>query len=189
MSSSNDTDISSISPHSPLSQHNLKSNSSISLHSNSSISGYPFHMFVTPPPDELKCSICMKILRDPVQVCGQQHVYCSGCIYHWKEMNSRCPQCRAPFSLEQPARLARNIILQLRVRCPEACKWTGQLKDLNAHVATCPFVLISCPFAEVGCGFQAERRNMGAHCSDQAAHLLMLTTSFAALKAECATKK
>jgi hypothetical protein len=83
--------------------------------------GYPCSMFTTPPVNDLKCSICLEVLRDPVQVCGQQHVYCRGCISKWKATNSRCPECRAPFSKkQQPARLARNMILLLDVRCPHA---------------------------------------------------------------------
>ncbi|KAJ1404714.1 hypothetical protein B484DRAFT_457230 [Ochromonadaceae sp. CCMP2298] len=144
--------------------------------------GYPYDMFVTLPPDDLKCSICMEILRDPVQVCSQQHVYCDCCISQWKTEFTGCPECRAPFIDMQPARLARNMILQLEVRCPEdeACGWTGQLQDTAAHVAACPFVEVSCPFADAGCAFRAARGDMDAH----RAHLLMLMTTVAVVEAE-----
>jgi hypothetical protein len=80
--------------------------------------GYP--EFAEPPHDQI-CSICMDVLRDPVQVCGQQHTYCRGCcIAISRETNTRCPECRAPISREEPARLARNMILLLDVRCPHA---------------------------------------------------------------------
>jgi hypothetical protein len=149
--------------------------------------GYPCDMFVTPPPDDLKCSICMEVLKDPLQVCSEQHNYCRGCIGQWK--GGGCPGCRAPISTEQPARLARNMILHLEVRCSQACEWTGPFQDREIHAAACPLVEVPCPFADAGCGFRAARRDMGAHSSDAIAHIILLTTAFAAVKAECASVK
>jgi hypothetical protein len=159
-----------------------------------------------------------------------------------RKTNTRCPECRAPISREEPARLARNMILLLDVRCPHAgsnggsgggggsggsggttespssssnvtadaedaedghrhkkrrqddcagpssvpatsCVWTGPLQDY-----VCPFGEISCPFAEAGCAFRAALRDMCAHSSDAAAHLLLLMTSFAAVKAKGAAE-
>jgi hypothetical protein len=70
-----------------------------------------------------------------------------------------------------------------------SCGWTGPLQDYEAHVAVCPFVEIACPFAEAGCAFRAARRDMGSHRSDAAAHLLLLMTTVAGVKAESAVSK
>jgi hypothetical protein len=80
--------------------------------------GYPCDMFVTPPPGDLVCNICTDVLRDPLQVCSEHHTYFRGCITEWRAKDDSCPECRVPFIDEQPARLARNMILQLTVRCP-----------------------------------------------------------------------
>mmetsp|Transcript_15878 Transcript_15878/g.34644 ORF Transcript_15878/g.34644 Transcript_15878/m.34644 type:complete len:392 (+) Transcript_15878:99-1274(+) len=84
--------------------------------------GYPSSLFSAPPPDDLKCSICMDVLRDPVQVCSEHHTYCRGCINRWKGGGrTTCPECRAPFSKDEPARVLKNIIEKLEVRCSHAC--------------------------------------------------------------------
>jgi hypothetical protein len=145
------------------------------------------------------------VMQDPVQVCCNHHTYCRGCIAQAQTTSNLCPECRVPISREEPARLARNMILLLDVRCPHAgcngggspssvsaatsCGWTGPMKNYEAHLSACPFGEISCPFAEAGCAFRAARRDMGAHSSDAAAHLLLLMTSFAAVKAEGAAVK
>jgi hypothetical protein len=167
-------------------------------------SGFPCGMFVTPPPDHLKCSICMDVFRnpvqiwDPVQICGCKHTYCRGCITQWKTNSTSCPLCRGPFGMEEPARDKGDEILELEVQCPHgpgpssqpatSCGWTGPLKDNEAHVAVCPFAEISCPFAEAGCPFRAARRDMGVHSSDMGAHSHIIMAC-AAVKAECAAVK
>jgi hypothetical protein len=84
--------------------------------------GYPCSMFVTPPEADLKCSICIDVLRDPVQVCGNRHTYCTHCIAQSKASNNtRCPECRAPLKEELvPATKERDEIMQLVVHCSHA---------------------------------------------------------------------
>jgi hypothetical protein len=86
--------------------------------------GYPPSMFVTqPPPERLPCRICLGVMRDPVQVCGNQHVYCRGCIgpYNTKRAK-RCPSCNAPLIVEMPPAIMASewISEHLQVRCPHA---------------------------------------------------------------------
>ncbi|KAJ1438576.1 hypothetical protein B484DRAFT_444472, partial [Ochromonadaceae sp. CCMP2298] len=80
------------------------------------------YTFVKSPPPDLTCSICRGLLQDPVLVCTQQHVFCSGCIKNWKAKSNDCPECRERLSNrnQYPARLAKNMILLLEVRCPHA---------------------------------------------------------------------
>jgi hypothetical protein len=56
-------------------------------------------------------------------------------------------------------------------------------------MAVCQFVEVSCPFAEAGCAFRAVRKDMGAYSSDTTAHLLLLMTTVATVKAESAAVK
>ncbi|KAJ1432769.1 hypothetical protein B484DRAFT_447617 [Ochromonadaceae sp. CCMP2298] len=84
--------------------------------------GYPCSLFLAPPQDDFKCCICMEVMRDPVQVCSEHHTYCRGCINRWKGGGrTTCPECRAPFSKDEPARVLKNIIEKLEVRCSHAC--------------------------------------------------------------------
>eukprot|EP00601_Ochromonadales_sp_CCMP2298_P000067 CAMPEP_0173180936 /NCGR_PEP_ID=MMETSP1141-20130122/7001_1 /TAXON_ID=483371 /ORGANISM="non described non described, Strain CCMP2298" /LENGTH=317 /DNA_ID=CAMNT_0014103859 /DNA_START=105 /DNA_END=1058 /DNA_ORIENTATION=- len=150
--------------------------------------GYPTSIFLAPPPDDLKCTICMEVLRDPLQVCSDQHTYCRTCFASWRS-HETCPECRAPFSREEPARIIKNLIDQLDVRCPNACEWTGHLNDCEAHMAACPCLEVSCPFVDAGCAFRAARRDMDDHSGDMGAHFLLLMTTVAQVKAECASIK
>ncbi|XP_073702624.1 E3 ubiquitin/ISG15 ligase TRIM25-like [Garra rufa] len=64
-------------------------------------------------PDELVCSVCLDLLKDPVTIqCG--HSYCKSCITErWDQEDQMrvysCPQCRQTFS-PRPA-LATNTML------------------------------------------------------------------------------
>jgi hypothetical protein len=86
--------------------------------------GYPCSIFCrgrdSLQEDDLICSICKEVLKDPVQVCIQHHTHCRGCIAKWKATKKTCPDCRAPISREESARKERNKILELQVRCPNA---------------------------------------------------------------------
>ncbi len=63
--------------------------------------------------DELTCSVCLDLLKDPVTIqCG--HSYCKSCITGcWDQEDQMrvysCPQCRQTFSPRPP--LARNTML------------------------------------------------------------------------------
>ncbi|KAJ1382634.1 hypothetical protein B484DRAFT_341999, partial [Ochromonadaceae sp. CCMP2298] len=110
----------------------------------------------SPPPDRLSCGICSEVLRDPLQVCEDKHIFCRCCIDRWKDIciPTTCPMCRAPLSREEAATKEREEIQLLTVFCPSAsCEWTGPLSDHEAHVAACPSVEVPCPFAEAGCAF------------------------------------
>ncbi|XP_035526289.1 finTRIM family, member 67 [Morone saxatilis] len=78
--------------------------------------------------DQLNCSICLDVLRDPVTIpCG--HSYCSGCIQNYWDQDDYlgvfvCPQCRQNFN-PRPL-LARNTMLADVV---EKFKNTGLQED------------------------------------------------------------
>ncbi|XP_074507811.1 finTRIM family, member 67 isoform X1 [Sebastes fasciatus] len=63
--------------------------------------------------DQLNCSVCLDVLRDPVTIpCG--HSYCSGCINNYWDQDDYlgifvCPQCRHSFN-PRPV-LNRNTML------------------------------------------------------------------------------
>ncbi|KAJ1424127.1 hypothetical protein B484DRAFT_451636 [Ochromonadaceae sp. CCMP2298] len=107
-------------------------------------SGYPCGMLLTPPPDDLKCSLCHEVLRDPVQVCFDQHAFCRSCIALYKTgsrsslssknlpfsdisgtCHTRCPKCQSYMSREDSAKRETNEILQLEVRCLHGCGSNG----------------------------------------------------------------
>ncbi|KAJ1439287.1 hypothetical protein B484DRAFT_391897 [Ochromonadaceae sp. CCMP2298] len=56
-------------------------------------------------------------------------------------------------------------------------------------MAACPCLEVSCPFVDAGCAFRAARRDMDDHSGDMGAHFLLLMTTVAQVKAECASIK
>merc|ERR1719436_597614 len=68
-------------------------------------------------PPEFECSICMKLLLDPVTVsCG--HTFCRACIERSLGYRGLCAVCRAPVVMGQGVNvLVRGIIAE---RYPKA---------------------------------------------------------------------
>ena len=71
------------------------------------VGGYDYQ-WITEPPDELKCAICISVARDPQQHggngCGK--VFCSSCI---EDYNSKsCPICRMKLTLFKDVRSKYN---------------------------------------------------------------------------------
>ena len=52
------------------------------------------HKFVSDPPDELNCSICLSVLHDPIltSCCGNR--FCQSCISRIKNEGMPCPLCQ-----------------------------------------------------------------------------------------------
>ena len=140
--------------------------SAASSHSNGSDS--PFYPdggfeydFVTPPPDHLKCSICLLVLNDPhlTSCCG--HHFCYSCITKALQRSSACPLCTNPFYIFR----AQNIIRQvnaLPVRCSQksaGCEWLGELSKLSDHFRACGYVRMRCG----KCGEYVQQRLLQKH--------------------------
>ena len=67
------------------------------------VGGYDYQ-WITEPPDELKCAICISVARDPQQHggsgCGK--VFCSSCLKEYGRTS--CPICRLELTLFQDVR-------------------------------------------------------------------------------------
>jgi TNF receptor-associated factor 4 len=130
------------------------------------LKGYD-HQFVEPPPDDLICLICLCVARHPQQIncCGK--VLCKGCLEEHKKNSTVCPQCREEINSFADKRskyhLEKNCIvhahnyhnttcerhiLSLKALCDNTsngCKWVGELRSLDEHLASCVFTLLPCP--------------------------------------------
>ncbi|KAH7945260.1 hypothetical protein HPB49_008728 [Dermacentor silvarum] len=86
---------------------------------------YSVENFEPSPPQELVCTVCRGVYRDPVE-CPCRHVFCSTCIRDWlgRDMSPgshSCPICRREISMSQVVPvvpLVTNMIARLTVRCP-----------------------------------------------------------------------
>eukprot|EP01028_Stygiella_incarcerata_P013171 TRINITY_DN81587_c0_g1_i1.p1 TRINITY_DN81587_c0_g1~~TRINITY_DN81587_c0_g1_i1.p1 ORF type:complete len:545 (+),score=115.95 TRINITY_DN81587_c0_g1_i1:129-1763(+) len=120
---------------------------------------------------ELVCSICHKVMMQPVQTpCG--HLFCLGCLENaHKEFQSegkwypRCPVCEEEYLYDavQPAPLnLRGRLGLLECKCPY-CSFHGILHHVTAHLDTCSEAPVSCSFHSHGCDTVIPRRALAAH--------------------------
>ena len=125
--------------------------------------------FVDPPPEDLQCSICLSVLRDPhlTSCCGKH--FCQGCIGRIRKSGKPCPLCMCKgynFTIMLDKNFARKVN-DLKVRCPKkekGCEWTGELKNMEMHLdiaaGGCDFVTIPCDYS---CGCVVLRRELQEH--------------------------
>ena len=70
--------------------------------------------------EDLKCSICLDILEEPVQV-PCEHTFCKMCIQNWLDQGNRsCPVDRKDLSSDSfkpPTRITKQLLDKLTVRC------------------------------------------------------------------------
>lgn len=105
------------------------------------------------PVDDLTCSICLRLFKDPVTLhCG--HSFCRSCLSGCE--NLKCPIDRKPIPSQENEPLSRSVCLSsivdnLPTKCPASCnehfdKCTSQLKnrDFDDHVLSCPHITFQC---------------------------------------------
>ncbi|XP_057298842.1 TNF receptor-associated factor 3-like isoform X1 [Hydractinia symbiolongicarpus] len=133
--------------------------------------GYDYEV-VGEPFEDVYCAICMKLMRDPVQLeCG--HGMCATCFRTLSESaNTRnvelmCPHCRAKISKDKihPALMFNRIIQAVKVKCAhhrDGCGWVGSLSNVEDHLAgVCEYEDDRC--ANNGCDFVCYRYQMAEH--------------------------
>ena len=116
------------------------------------VSGGFDYSFVDAPDDELFCSICLLVQREPVltSCCGNH--FCYSCIQKVRAQNFPCPLCNAhKFSAMIDKYFARKVN-ELKMCCPQkGCDWIGTVGSLEKHLdfstgtEGCMFLLASCP--------------------------------------------
>ena len=133
--------------------------------------GYDFD-FIEDPPEELNCSVCLLVLRDPhlTSCCGNH--FCQSCIEKIKEGTSPCPLCKeSSFSTFLNKSFQRKVN-ELKVQCPlsdDGCTWIGTLGGAGNHLdpssGDCEYVDVECTV----CGEEIQRKNLVNHMSNECA--------------------
>src|SRR5438128_199405 len=86
--------------------------------------------------EDLTCSICHCIFREPcvAPCCG--HSFCKDCIADWLRNNNTCPFDRKRLlvdNLQEPQRIPKNFLGKLKIRCDyeqDGCMEIVRLENL-----------------------------------------------------------
>ena len=128
----------------------------ISKTSDDGRSSYKYH-FVSPPPDDVICPLCLDIVEEPHQfTCCGQHI-CRKCRDELVQQvtTPRCPMCRHNEYIMSPDKyFERNVLNKLWIWCTEGCGQEIELGQLKNHLLQCPWIQEDCPY---GCGQQFRR--------------------------------
>ena len=112
--------------------------------------GYEEDRFESNVDVKLKCSICLKVLRDPVQ-CPNEHYFCRSCIQRNLSHNAKtCPVCEHSLTeetLTKPPRIVTQLLGNLMIRCDyenRGCQELIKLEFLDRHVQYCGYLPTRC---------------------------------------------
>ena len=84
--------------------------------------------------DDVKCSICLDILIDPVHDCDNEDAFCRKCYNQLSESETNCPVCRASLHRSlQPCIKLNQKINKLKAKC-KTCNWQGEYYDISCHI-------------------------------------------------------
>ena len=112
--------------------------------------GYPESRFAVVVDDDLKCAICLCVLREPVQCEMNEHYFCTSCTKRHLLSNANCPCCLDDLSLEtlkKPSRYVTNHLGSLVIQCDyesRGCHEFVKLEDLAGHLRECGYVPVPC---------------------------------------------
>ena len=136
-----------------------------------SFGGYEQDRFKDKVDIKLQCSVCLKVLRDPVQ-CPNEHYFCRSCIRTWLQKNSKtCPICQRNLkekTLTKPSRYLMDTLHNLEIRCDHVnrgCQEFTKLEFLDQHVDSCGYSPTTC--TNVGCAEVMHRHEKERHEREQ----------------------
>ena len=136
-----------------------------------SFGGYEEERFEDKVDIKLQCSICLKVLKDPVQ-CPNEHYFCGSCIRKCLRENAEtCPMCQHHLTeetLTKPPRILTDFLQSLMIRCDHenrGCPELVKLEFLDRHVNSCGYSQTRCTNA--GCAEEMNRHEKERHEREQ----------------------
>ena len=136
-----------------------------------SFGGYEEERFKDKVDIKLQCSICLKVLKDPVQ-CPNEHYFCRSCIQKSLRENSEaCPVYQhylTEETLTKPPRILMDFLQSLEIRCDHenrGCQEFIKLEFLARHVDSCGYSPTHC--TNVGCAKVMNRNEKERHEREQ----------------------
>ena len=120
-----------------------------------SFGGYDEDRFKDKVDIKLQCSVCLKVLKDPVQ-CPNEHYFCRSCICKSLRENAEaCPMCNQHLTeenLTKPPRILMDFLHSLEICCDHensGCEEFIKLEFLDRHVNSCGYAPTPC--TNTGC--------------------------------------
>ena len=130
--------------------------------------GFDVSRFVGEVREDLLCSICQEVPKDPRLCKNKDHIFCLAHISrHLSENSQTCPVCRDPLTLEtlrRPTGFLKNYLDDLKIKCDHhnrGCPEAVRFEDLPRHVAQCEFAPVVC--GNEGCGTVINKRDKEKH--------------------------
>ena len=130
--------------------------------------GYDTARFQSTIDDGFICSICLCVLKDPMQCEKNEHYFCSGCIkQHLEKTSHSCPVCQDKLtveSLRKAPRIVADCVSRYKINCDHAargCNAVLELGALETHVRDCDFMPVAC--SNVGCDEVVCKRDVRQH--------------------------
>ena len=129
--------------------------------------GYEDCRFEKDVDENLHCSICYNVLKEPRMCRNNEHLFCLGCITEHLRVNSQtCPECNEHLNVDtlRRARVVNNILSKLKINCDHASRGCPEftcLEDLKTHVATCGYEPVLCPISE--CRMEINKQDKVRH--------------------------
>lgn len=106
---------------------------------------------------QIKCPVCLLILREPYQATCCGYSFCKSCIDQIDADCQLCPTCQEDISDNFPNKGLQRSLYEFQVYCTykcEGCDWIGELGQLDLHLNLNPpacKLQDGCPYAEVEC--------------------------------------
>ena len=129
--------------------------------------GYEEDRFENNVDIKLKCSVCLKVFKDPVQ-CPNEHYFCRSCVQKNLRHNAEtCPVCQHPLTeetLTRAPRILTELLESLTIRCDyesRGCQELIKLEFLDRHVRSCDYSPTRC--INTGCTEVMNRHEKERH--------------------------
>ena len=136
-----------------------------------SLGGYDEDRFKETVDPKLLCSVCLKVLKDPVQ-CPNEHYFCRSCVCKSLRENAEaCPMCNhylTEENLTKPPRILRELLDSLEICCDHknrGCQEFIKLEFLDRHVNSCGYSLAPC--TNTGCAQVMNQNEKERHEREQ----------------------
>jgi len=126
--------------------------------------GYDVELVNGELENDVTCSICLFILKDPMQAIECGHRFCKTCVAGLQkgiDGNYICPQDRSETPLYPDKGKGREIS-NLIVKCSRnklGCVWIKELRELENHLAQCDFEIVQCVIEACSMTFQRQFEN------------------------------